>query len=112
MTLDFFQMTGCQRASGRSNSSDCSCSVNSSRRLVFWPRNGVRSLIASTSAAIASFASSRLAKRRSARRPITQFVTTFTPASTFLNIRHTGVHRYCLRGPVAGIANIALGGQQ
>ena len=29
-----------------------------------------------------------------------------------MNIRLTGVHRYCLRGPVAGIANIALGGQQ
>nr|WP_236885840.1 hypothetical protein [Dietzia massiliensis] len=29
-----------------------------------------------------------------------------------LNIRRTGVHRYCLRGPVAGIANIALGGQE
>ena len=29
-----------------------------------------------------------------------------------LNIRLTGVHRYCLRGPAAGIANIALGGQQ
>lgn len=29
-----------------------------------------------------------------------------------VNIRLTGVHRYCLRGPVAGIANIALGGQQ
>jgi len=31
---------------------------------------------------------------------------------TTVNIRHTGVHRYCLRGPVAGIANIAFGGQQ
>ena len=29
-----------------------------------------------------------------------------------VNIRLTGVHRYCLRGPVPGVANIALGGQQ
>ena len=29
-----------------------------------------------------------------------------------VNIRLTGVHRYRLRGPAAGIANIALGGQQ
>ena len=32
--------------------------------------------------------------------------------SDALNIRLTGVHRYCLRGPVPGVANIALGGQQ
>lgn len=30
----------------------------------------------------------------------------------WVNIRLTGVHRYCLRGPVPGVANIALGGQQ
>ena len=29
-----------------------------------------------------------------------------------MNIRLTGVHRYCLRGPEAGVANIARGGQQ
>ena len=29
-----------------------------------------------------------------------------------VNLRLTGVHRYRVRGPVAEIANIALGGQQ
>ncbi|AWH92932.1 hypothetical protein [Dietzia lutea] len=36
----------------------------------------------------------------------------FCRGFTDMNIRLTGGHRYCLRGPVAGNVDIALGGQQ
>ncbi|MBS7546790.1 hypothetical protein [Dietzia massiliensis] len=34
------------------------------------------------------------------------------PLLAHVNIRLTGGHRYCLRGPVSGNAIIALGGRQ